>query len=587
MLGLDKRLIHKTTRTWIVAGAAAGLADIALTLALFYVLGMALDGALAGRNLLTGLAGVLALLCLLKFGFAWLSRTAQSKASAETKVSVRDLVYRHALKLGPGLLGKGRTGEIVNAAVDGMDWLENYYGVYFIQFAVGVGTPVLLCLFVLGVDWAVGLALIVSIPVTPLFIRAVSSSFTDVSRRYSQVLDGQSARFLDSIQGMSTLKAFNLSRARGERMRKANEDLRRETMGLLFVNQMMIAVVDFGFALCSTLVIAVAALLRFDGGHVSAGEVAALILASSLFAKTLGALGKFFFAGAVGREVANKILNFLDETPSVRDRAANETAPAKLERPVIELNDVSFTYEGSAAPAVEAVSFRIDAGETLALIGHSGSGKTTLTNLLLRTLQPDAGRITLDGRPVEDLPVDWVRAQIALVPQDPFLFFGTIADNLRVAREDASVEDLEAAARAAELYDDIMSTPKGFDTMVGEHGLALSGGQVQRLAVARALLKDAPIVVLDEPTSQIDVETEFDLTAALKRLTRDKTVLLIAHRLSTVERADRIMVMSEGRIVEDGAREDLLKRDGLYARMVRTKRETETRGLEGGEAARA
>lgn len=581
MLGLDKRLIHKTTRTWIGWGVAAGAMDIALTLALFYILGMTLDEAMEGRNLLPRMAGALALLCALKFGCAWLFRTAQSKASAETKVSVRGLVYCHALKLGPGLLGKGRTGEIVNTAVDGMDWLENYYGVYFIQFAVGMATPVLLCLFILGVDWVVGLALIVSIPVTPLFIRAVSSSFTDVSRRYTQVLNDQSARFLDSIQGMSTLKSFNLSGQRGEQMRKANEDLRRETMGLLFVNQMMIAVVDFGFALCSTLVIAVVALLRFDGGHVSAGEAAALILASSLFAKTLGALGKFFFAGAVGREVAAKILEFLEQTPSVRDTAANENTPAGLDTAAVELSNVSFTYDGHDRPAVEDVSFRIEAGETLALIGHSGSGKTTLTNLLLRTLQPDTGTITLDGRAVEDLPLDWVRAQIALVPQDPFLFFGTIAENLRVARDDATEADLEAAARAAELYDDIMAMPKGFDTMVGEHGLALSGGQAQRLAVARALLKDAPIVVLDEPTSQIDVETEFALTEALKRLTRDKTVLLIAHRLSTVETADRIMVMSGGRIVEEGTRADLLKRDGLYARMVRTKRAAET----GGEAA--
>ena len=156
MLGLDKRLIHKTTQKWITLGMVAGLMDVALTLALFYLLGLVLNKALVGENLLAEVLPAVVLLFVLKFSFAWLFRTAQSKASAETKVSVRDMVYRHALKLGPGLLGKGRTGQLVNTTVDGMDWLENYYGVYFIQFAVGMGTPVLLCLFILGIDWVVG-----------------------------------------------------------------------------------------------------------------------------------------------------------------------------------------------------------------------------------------------------------------------------------------------------------------------------------------------------------------------------------------------------------------------------------------------
>lgn len=585
MLGLDKRLIQKATQKWITLGMVAGLMDVVLTLALFYLLGLALNSALAEENLLADVLPAVVVLFALKFSFAWLFRTAQSKACAETKVSVRDLVYRHALKLGPGLLGKGRTGQLVNTTVDGMDWLENYYGVYFIQFAVGMGTPILLCFFILGIDWVVGLALIASIPITPLFIKTVSSKFTDVSRRYSEVLDSQSAQFLDSIQGMSTLKSFNLSRKRGEDMRAANEELRQETMSLLFVNQMMIAFVDFGFALSSTLVITIVALLRLDAGYLTAGEVIALILASSMFSKTLGSLGKFFFAGAVGREVANKILRFLDEKPSIQDTPTTQSAPPALQYPSIEFENVSFSYEGSDAPAIDDVTFKIKAAETLALIGHSGSGKTTLTNLILRTLKPSAGTIRLDGKSLDDLPVDFVREQIALVPQDPFLFFGTIADNLRVAKENATEDELKNATQAAELYDYIISTPKGFDTMVGEQGLALSGGQVQRLAIARALLKDSPIVILDEPTSQIDVETEFELTKALQRLTQNKTVLLIAHRLSTVEQADRIIVMKEGRIIEEGVREELLKKDGPYARMVKTKRSTEIHGFTGEEVA--
>jgi ABC-type multidrug transport system fused ATPase/permease subunit len=213
----------------------------------------------------------------------------------------------------------------------------------------------------------------------------------------------------------------------------------------------------------------------------------------------------------------------------------------------------------------------------VALIGRSGSGKTTVTNLLLRTLEPQSGEILFDGVPEKELSLEWIRRQIALVPQDPFLFYGTIADNLRMAKDDATEAELIEATKAAELYDFICSTPDGFDTKVGDQGMALSGGQAQRLAIARALLKGAPIVILDEPTSQIDVETETLLNRALERLTRSKTVLLIAHRLSTIEQAGRIIVMEGGRLAESGTREELLARGGIYAGMIRTKREMETR----------
>jgi len=569
VLGIDKRLIVSSTKKWIFIGITAGIVGLALSVVLYTVLGATIDGAIDGVNKLRDWLPWLVALLAGKALLGWLFRLAQFRASAETKITIRDIVYRQALRLGPALFDKRRTGELVNTAVDGMNYLEMFYGVYLIQFAIGMLTPILLCVYVAVIDWVVGLALIVAIPLTPVFLGMMSRNFRGVSDRFAEANNRLSARFLDSLQGMTTLKMFNQGNSRGQEMHRENERQRVETMRLLAVNQTMIAFVDFGFALGTTLVLTVVGLLRLHGGHLTPGAVVALVLISAEFSKPLSLIGEFFFAGAIGREIANKILAFLDIKPDVRE-PEHPATPGTLATPAISLEHVSYQYPGADKPAVVNFSMRIEPEETVALIGHSGSGKTTVSNLILRTLQASSGTLTLGGHAYDEVAIDWVRNQIALVPQDPYLFYGTIAENLRVAKSDATMEELIAAARAANIYDFIEEAPNGFDTMVGERGLALSGGQVQRVAIARALLKDVPIVVLDEPTSQIDMETEGLVHQALAKLMDRKTVLLIAHRLSTVEQADRIIVMAEGRQVESGPPDELLAAGGVYARMVHT-----------------
>lgn len=577
LLGIDKRLIVKSTSQWIVAGIAVGVLGLLLSLWLYWQLGVLIDGMVRGENLMPAMAPLLVAILVGKFVLGWLYRTAQYKASSLTKLAIRDKIYQHALRLGPAVLDKKRTGELVNIAVDGMDWIELFYGIYFVQFVIGMATPVLLCIFIGWVDWVVGLALIVAIPLTPLFLGLISKQFRSVSDRYAEVNNIQSAQFLDSIQGMPTLKMFNLGKVRGAEMHAANEKQRLETMKLLLVNQIMILFVDFGFALGTTAVLTIVALLRLDAGMLTPGAVVALIFATAEFAKPLQLIGQFFFAGAVGREFAKKIVTFLEQTPSVVEPEAAAVPPLRS-NPSLKLKDVVFSYANAGTPAVAGCTLEIRPGETVALVGQSGSGKTTVTNLILRTLQPDGGTISLDDVRVDQVPADWVRAHLALVPQDPYLFYGTVADNLRVAKADATEAELIEACKAANIYDHIASLPQGFDTLVGERGTSLSGGQVQRLAIARALLKNAPIVVLDEPTSQIDLETEKVIHEALDKLTRNKTVLLIAHRLSTVEKADRIVVMGRGRVLESGSHAELIAAGGVYASMVGTSRKAEAQG---------
>lgn len=575
MLGVDDRLITPATIKWVKVGLVAGLATIPTTILLYWVLGLAVDAAWQGSNMLRQWFWVLCGLVLLKAVLAWLFRTGQFRASSEAKLNVRDQIYSQVVRLGPGLLGKRRTGEIANTATEGVEYLDYYFSVYFVQIWVAIAIPVFLCSAIFWIDWVVGLWMLAGVPLTPLFVGSSARGFRRISGQNAVVKNRNSSQYLDSIQGMSTLKSFNQAIRRGKEMEAGNEVQRRTTMKLLLVAQSQFVFLELGFALFSTAVAMGVALYRYTGGFMTPGEVVAVVLLSLEFSRTLLLIGEFFFAGALGREVAAKIVEFLNEKAPVSSDEAAVSAPPTGKAIHIELRDVTFTYPGAESPALENLSFKLEPNETVALIGRSGSGKTTVTNLLLRTLEPDSGTILFDGIPEKELSLEWIRKQIALVPQDPFLFYGTIAENLRIAKDDATEEELIAATRAAELYDFIKSTPDGFDTKVGDQGAALSGGQAQRLAIARAFLKNAPIVVLDEPTSQIDVETEMLLNRALERLTENKTVLMIAHRLSTIEQADRIIVLEGGRLAESGTRQELLAKGGIYAGMIRTKREIE------------
>ena len=576
MLGVDDRLVTPATIKWVRVGLIAGILTMPATILLYYVLGLAVDAAWEGGNLVRQWFALLAGLVLLKAALAWVFRTGQFRASSEAKLNVRDRIHKKVVELGPGLLGKRRTGEIANIATEGVEYLDYYFSVYFVQIWVAIAIPIMLCAAIFWIDWVVGAWMLAAVPLTPLFVGSSARGFRRISAQNAEVKNRNSSQYLDSIQGMTTLKMFNQDKARGREMEAGNEVQRRATMKLLAVAQSQFIFLELGFALFSTAVAMAVALYRYSGGHVTPGEAVAVVLISLEFSRTLLLIGEFFFAGALGREVARKVREFLDETPLVRQPDRDTARNLSGEAVSIRLKDVTFTYPCADRPAVRDFSMDLNPGETVALIGRSGSGKTTVTNLLLRTLDPQSGEILFAGIPQQHLPVEQIRKQIALVPQDPFLFFGTIADNLRVARENASDEDLLEALKGAELHDFVQSTPKRLETLVGDQGMALSAGQAQRLAIARALLKDAPVVILDEPTSQIDVETETALNKALKRLTANKTVLLIAHRLSTIEQADRIVVMANGTVAESGTRPELLAHNGIYAHMIHTKKQLET-----------
>ncbi|MEE8308426.1 MAG: ATP-binding cassette domain-containing protein, partial [Gammaproteobacteria bacterium] len=535
MLGVDDRLVTPDTMKWVRIGLLAGLATIPTTILLYYVLGLAVDSAFLATpwaevysskpitmvdagNLVVDWFPLLIALVLLKAGLAWLFRTGQFRASSQAKLNVRDQIYKQVVKLGPGILGKRRTGAIANTATEGVEYLDYYFSVYFVQIWVAIAIPLFLCVAIFWIDWVVGLWMLAGVPLTPLFVGSSARGFRRISKTNEAVKNRNSAQYLDSVQGMSTLKMFNEALRRGKKMEVDNEEQRQVTMKLLLVAQSQFVFLELGFALFSTAVAMGVSLYRFTNGFMTPGEVVAVVLLSLEFSRTLLLIGEFFFAGALGREVAASVIKFLDEEAPVRSSDTAHPGKTTGQAVRIDIEDVTFTYPGADAPAIRNMSMSLAPNETVALIGKSGSGKTTVTNLLLRTLDPDSGTIKFNGVAEQELTLEWIRQQIALVPQDPFLFYGTIADNLRMAKEDASDDELMVALAAAELRDFVDKSPDGLDTKVGDQGMALSGGQAQRLAIARAILKDAPLVVLDEPTTQIDVEIEALLNRALQRL---------------------------------------------------------------------
>jgi ABC-type transport system involved in cytochrome bd biosynthesis fused ATPase/permease subunit len=381
MFGLDRRLIGGTTGKWISVGVAAGVGLVILSMALVTIIGDLVDFGLAGEFPIARYLPWLAALIAARIFLGWLNRIGQYHASSETKLTVRDKIYKHAMRLGPGIIGEKRTGELVNMAVDGMEWLELFFGVYFVQFLIGILTPLLLCAFVFFIDWAIGAALLISIPLTPMFLGMFAQRFSAVSKRYFEMNSHLSAQFLDNLQGMVTLKLFNQAVPRGNKVREETEKNRVETMRLLLVNQVMIFFTDWGFALGTTVVMTAVALLRMRAGFVTPGEVIALVLISSEFARPLNLIGAFFFAGAIGREVSKKTVAFLDEVPSseegtkpdTSENGAAEERGREVETPTGEIGhgltfrEVTFTYRDAAEPACAGISFEVEPGETVAL----------------------------------------------------------------------------------------------------------------------------------------------------------------------------------------------------------------------------
>ena len=568
---LDRRLLTHTrgVRLRIAGAALLGLLAVAAGISRLAFSGLIIAGVLTGAafsSLIPYLAAVAGFIAL-RAVFQYLRDMVSQETAARVKEGLHDKLYRHALDLGPGHFDQKRTGDVLLSLGEGVEQLQVFYGQFLPQMVVAGVAPILIFFLMASFDVVIGLIFVVfallTLLETPLFLMFTGES----SRRRRASYGAFGADFLDSIQGIGTLKIFGRTRSQGARLAERARHLYRTTMGVLAVNMVSVGVTTFGILGGTACALAWGALKVSAGDLEIRSLIVILIMGAEIFRPTRE-LMVLYHQGINAMASAEGIFTLLETPVTVRDPAGDETDGETSFEPAVRYEDVSFAYREGSRPALREVSLELRPGEKLGVVGPSGAGKSTLVSLMLRFADPQQGRLLLGGRDIRTIPLHVLRRHIAVVAQDMYLFYGTIADNLRMARPGATAGELEQAARAANIHEFIAGLPEGYDTVVGERGVRLSGGERQRIAIARAILKDSPILVLDEALSSVDAQSEAVINEALRKLMEGRTTMIIAHRLSSVIHADRIVVLERGRVVETGSHGTLLESGGTYSRLM-------------------
>lgn len=571
------RLLPQIRRYLLGMGALAVLSGLSIIVQALCV-GRAVNGAFLAREGLQQLFGPLLLLLVvivIRAMLAWGSEVLSALAAVRAKTQLRERLLTRLQALGPAYSSGERSGELASTFVEGVDSLDAYFGQYLPQVCAVACIPLLVLLVVFIIDPLSGLTLLLSAPLLPVLLALIGKRASKLNKRQWQQMSLLSAHFLDVLQGLTTLKQFGRSKIQSATIGRLSEQYRRISMKVLRVAFLSAFVMELGATL-SMAVVAVEIGLRLLYGFVPFEQALLVLLLTPEFYLPMRQLGTRFHASMAASAASERMFAILDQPMATGQGEPTEVRPTLTHE--LRFDHVSFFYSHISSRkrrdieedgwALRDISFSIKRGQKVALVGASGAGKSTIASLLLRFHEPEQGSILADGVALQNWSARQWRDLLAWVPQRPYLFDATIAENIRMGCPDASLDEVIVAARNAQLHDFIQSLPQQYETQIGERGARLSGGQVQRLSLARAFLKDAPLLVLDEATANLDSENEQQILDAIERLTRGRMTLIIAHRLHTVAQADQVIVLNKGSIQAVGTHHELVGSEPLYREML-------------------
>ncbi len=534
-------------RKAIVFSFLSGLVIIAQAFVVAMVVsGLAFDGA-AFADIAPLLIGLLPLF-LLRALLNWIGERAAIRAAMSVKRDLRLRLIDHLIALGPLALLDKPVGGLVTSLTDGLSSVQLYYSRYLPAMMLSGLVPLAMLIAVAPADWLSGLILVVTAPLIPFFMVLIGKGAEKTNRRQWRKLTHMAGHFLDVVEGLTTLKILNASRREAEHVERIADSYRRETMVVLRVAFLSSFALEF-FATVSIALVAVLVGFRLMWGEMSFFNGFFVLLLAPEFYLPLRTLGTAYHSRMEAIGASEKVVELL-ETPL--PAAGSGTRTDIGEDISIRFEDVHVTY-ADGRTGLAGMSFEIKPGERVALIGPSGAGKSTVLNLLLGFVAPSSGRILVNDIALEDLDMTAWRARLAYLPQRAHMFDATIAENIAMAPPDRiDMSRVREAARKAAADGFISALPEGYDTRLGENGIGLSGGQVQRLALARAFHAEAGLVLLDEASAHLDAESEAAISAAIDRLQAGRTLVTIAHRMATVRNADRVLSIAGGRLVGEG-----------------------------------
>lgn len=509
------------------------------------------------------LAFLLVGLYLLRIVFRFLSNYLAHKAAWFLVGDLRTKTYDKLERLHLGYFHDKQTGDLMSRIVNDTRDFELLYAHIIPELITNIVTFVGVLVVLLTINWK--LALITCAPIPLILLSGVIFSkkvrpFFKASQKKMGELNG---KLQDNLSGVHEIQSFGRESYETEQVNIKNFEHIKAMLHALKLSAVFHPSVEFVSSIGTVLVVGFGGLLAFHGG-LSVEDIVAFVLYLSLFYAPVSGLANLLESMQQSMAGAERVMAVLDAPFEIQDKP--DAAPLKDVEGSIAFENVDFAYE-NGIPVLKDVSFHCQPGKMLALVGPTGVGKTTLTQLISRFYEPTAGRILVDGQDISEVTMESLRQNISPVLQDTFLFNGTIAENIGYASPESSLEEIMEAAKAANIHEDILEMPDGYETRVGERGLRLSGGQKQRVAIARAILRKSPIIILDEATASVDVETERQIQKAIAGIAGQRTIIAIAHRLSTIRNADMILVIEDGKVAETGTHQQLVDKGGIYARM--------------------